>query len=176
MHLLPCQRLYHSWLHWLLLVSFFFFFAPYHTKNKYPHYRAVWLQHCHLACMLLYAYCIVGVEPQTKSDYCCRWRNTATGTPSICWQRGIGTSSHAHNYSRTAAKQCAPFYLCSNNLTRPSDWPIPPCPSTPQPLTGTTLSCEQLRDKIYGLIFGHALGDAIGLSSEFMVRVLLPIH
>eukprot|EP00117_Sycon_ciliatum_P026422 scpid4648/ scgid21691/ Uncharacterized protein MJ1187 len=44
------------------------------------------------------------------------------------------------------------------------------------PSGATTLSNEQLTDRIAGLVYGAALGDAVGLATEFMMREECRFH
>ncbi len=44
---------------------------------------------------------------------------------------------------------------------------------TPEQNKQTKLSAEELTDRIKGCIYGHAIGDAIGLSTEFLTRSMV---
>lgn len=82
-------------------------------------------------------------------------------------------------YEQSSAVEFLNYFFGSNNpVPAPQPCSIPVTISAKKEAasnpvtrsTGSKLTRDQLRNKIYGLVFGMALGDAIGLSTEFLQK------
>lgn len=76
------------------------------------------------------------------------WEDAAL--ESLCW----ATDGVEHIFERLKSQSREPIVI-------PRRKSIPELPGTPE---------EQLRDRVFGLVFGLALGDSVGLCSEFMTH------